>query len=517
MPRRYLFFTVFISGMTTLAVELTAARLLGAVFGTSNLVWASIIGLILIYLAAGYFLGGRWADRSPRPITLFTILAWGAFTAGLVPLLSKPVLPFAAAAFDRLQVTVLAGSFLGVLVLFSVPVTLLGTVSPFAIRLAIRSPEEAGDIAGRVYALSTLGSFIGTFLPVLVLIPLVGTTLTFLTFSLLLLAVAMFGLYLTGSNRRLLALSWMPLALLAATFLWGDTPFKRTAGQILETESAYNYIEVLERDGFRLLRLNEGQGVHSVYHPTQLNYFGPWEQFLVAPFFVPDTRPEDVKRIGIVGLAAGTSARQASAVFGPIPIDGWELDPEIIEIGRQYFGLDLPNLNALSQDGRWGLQSSPHRYTVIGVDAYRPPYIPWHLTTQEFFRLAHDRLEANGVLVINIGRAPEDRRLVEGLVGTIRSVFESVHVVDVPNTFNSIVFATRAPSTFDDLLRNYLALQEDPATHPLLLEAAATAINGLQPTPDSDTVFTDDRAPIEWLTNNLVLRYLLSNGTQGLQ
>ncbi len=225
MPRRYLFFTVFISGMTTLAVELTAARLLGAVFGTSNLVWASIIGLILIYLAAGYFLGGRWADRSPRPITLFTILAWGAFTAGLVPLLSKPVLPFAAAAFDRLQVTVLAGSFLGVLVLFSVPVTLLGTVSPFAIRLAIRSPEEAGDIAGRVYALSTLGSFIGTFLPVLVLIPLVGTTLTFLTFSLLLLAVAMFGLYLTGSNRRLLALSWMPLALLAATFLWGDTPF----------------------------------------------------------------------------------------------------------------------------------------------------------------------------------------------------------------------------------------------------------------------------------------------------
>jgi spermidine synthase len=404
-----------------------------------------------------------------------------------------------------------------VLVLFSVPITLLGTVSPFAIRLAITSPEKAGDISGRIYALSTLGSFIGTFLPVLVLIPLVGTTLTFLVFSLVLLAVAFFGLYLSRSNRRLLALSWMPLVLLAATFIWGDTPFKRTPGQVLETESAYNYIEVLERDGFTMLRLNEGQGVHSMYHPTQLNYYGPWEQFLVAPFFIPDTSPADVNRIGIVGLAAGTSARQASAVFGPVPIDGWELDPEIIDIGRRYFGLDLPNLNAIAQDGRWGLASSTQRYTVIGVDAYRPPYIPWHLTTQEFFQVVFDHLEPRGVMVINIGRAPEDRRLVDGLVGTIGSIFPSVYVVDVPNTFNSIVFATRLPSSFDDLLRNYLVLQADPAVHPLLLEAMATAISSRQPTPESATVFTDDRAPIEWLTNSLVLKFLLSNGTQGLQ
>ncbi len=181
---RYLYFTVFASGMTTLAVELTASRLLDAYFGTSSLVWASIIGLILIYLAAGYTLGGRWADRSPTPGTLYKILAWGAFLCGLVPLVARPVLKGAADAFDQLQVGILFGSFSGVLILFSFPVTLLGMISPFAIRLVLTDSRRAGSISGKVYTISTAGSFIGTFLPSLLLIPLLGTVRTFLAFSL---------------------------------------------------------------------------------------------------------------------------------------------------------------------------------------------------------------------------------------------------------------------------------------------------------------------------------------------
>ena len=142
----YLYFVVFSSGMTTLALELTASRLLGSVFGTSNLVWAAIIGLILIFLAVGYFIGGRWADRSPYYKTMYRILAWGAFTAGLVPLAARPVLRLAADAFDQLQVGVLFGSFTAVLILFTIPVTLLGMISPFAIRLAIHDPGQAGKI-----------------------------------------------------------------------------------------------------------------------------------------------------------------------------------------------------------------------------------------------------------------------------------------------------------------------------------------------------------------------------------
>src|SRR5512143_2603059 len=191
----YLYFTVFCAGMTSLAIEFAASRLLGNTFGTSNLVWASIIGLILIYLTVGYFIGGRWADRSPNLQTMYTVLAWGGFTAGLVPFISHPVLRIAAEAFDQLQVGILFGSFTAVLVLFIIPVTLLGMISPFAIRLAIVDSRQAGRISGQIYAISTLGSFLGTFLPVLVLIPLVGTTYTFLIFSLFLTTVALVGLW----------------------------------------------------------------------------------------------------------------------------------------------------------------------------------------------------------------------------------------------------------------------------------------------------------------------------------
>jgi len=503
--------------MTTLAVELTASHLLAPVFGNSTLVWASIIGLILIYLTAGYFLGGRWADRSPYPHTLFSILAWGAFTAGLVPLLAKPVLPLAAIAFDDLNFGVLAGSFLGVLILFIVPITLLGCISPFAIRLAVKRTSEAGTIAGRIYAISTLGSFIGTFLPVLVLIPLVGVAATFLIFSLTLLILALAGLGRTSGPRAALTLAWMPLVLIVLYLLVGPLPIKTTEGQVYETQSAYNYIEVLQNDGFTLLRLNEGQGIHSIYHPTELFYGGPWEQVLPAPFFNPDFNPEDVQSIAIVGLAGGTTARQATAVFGPIPIDGWEIDPKIIAVGQAYFGMTLPNLNARAEDGRWGLAHSNRQYTIISVDAYRVPYIPPHLTTQEFFQTVYDHLVPDGAMTINVGRAPNDRRLVDGLVGTISTVFPSVYVMDIPATFNSIVYATKQPTTADNFTANLARLQSNPTIHPLLLRAMTVTAQNLQPTPNSTTVFTDDHAPIEWLTNGLVLSFIFSGGAEDLK
>jgi spermidine synthase len=507
---RYLYFAVFASGMTTLALELSASRLLGSTFGTSNLVWASIIGLILIYLTLGYFVGGRWADRSPYFRTMYTIMAWGAFLSGLVPLVSRPVLRFAADAFDQLQVGILFGSFTAVLVLFSLPVTLLGTISPFAIRLAIRDPRQAGSLSGRIYAVSTLGSFIGTFLPVLIMIPLVGTTWTFLVFSSFLLIVALVGLGVSSDWRRVLSLAWMPVLLAVLALLVANRPIKSSPGQIFETESAYNYIQVQEIDGYRILRLNEGQGQHSIWHPTEIDFHGPWEQFLAAPFFNPAPYdPQQVQSMAIIGLAAGTAARQASLVYGDIPIDGYEIDPEIIAVGRQYFDMNEPNLNAIAQDGRWGLAHSQRRYTIVAIDAYRPPYIPWHLTTREFFQIVYQHLTEDGVLAVNAGRSPNDRRLVDGLVSTIRAVFPSVYVMDVPGTFNSIIYATIQPTTSQNLFDNLVTIYTSQDVQPLLLESVQRALINLQPTPESQVIFTDDWAPIEWITNNMVLNYVL--------
>lgn len=496
--------------MVVLALELSASRLLGRSFGTSNLVWSSIIGLIMIFLTIGYFLGGRWADRSPFPQTMYQVLAWGAFFAGLIPAIASPVLRLAANAFDQLNVAILFGSFMAVLILFSLPITLLGMISPFVVRLAIDDAQRAGEVAGLIYAISTLGSFIGSFLPSLVFIDLVGTNLTFIFFSLFLVLVALVGLGLSVGWKRALRLAWMPLALVALAFWVNRGPLKDSPGQIYETESSYNYIQVLELDGYRLLRLNEGQGVHSMWHATELDYQGPWEQFLAAPFFnSPPYAPEQVKSMAVIGLATGTVARQATAVYGAIPIDGFEIDPKIIAVGRELFDMNEPNLNAIAQDGRWGLDHSQRQYTIIAVDAYRPPYIPWHLTTQEFFQSVHEHLTEDGTLVINVGRSPSDRRLIDGLVGTIRTVFPSVYVMDVPNTFNSIVYATVQPTKIENLYTNLLALYPRQDVHPLLFASLERLVSNQQPTPDSQVVFTDDFAPIEWITNNMVLSYVM--------
>jgi spermidine synthase len=509
--KRLLYITVFFSGLATLGIELSAERLIGSVFGTSNLVWASIIGLILIYLTAGYALGGRWADRSPHSITLYRILAWGGFLAGLVPLISRPVLQAAANAFDELQLGVLFGSFASVLILLSIPVTLLGMISPFAIRLAVADARKVGRTAGDIYAVSTAGSFIGTFLPGLVFIPWIGTTRTFLFFSLLILAVALFGMQRTAGWKACFRLIWMPLVLVVLYFLLASGTIKRTAGQIYEVESAYNYIQVLETDGYRMLRLNEGQGIHSMWHPTVFDFAGPWEQFLAAPFF--NSPPYDlpqVQRIAIVGLAAGTTAAQATAVYGSLPIDGYEIDPEIIRVGQEFFAMNQPNLNPIAQDGRWGLEHSQEKYTIIGIDAYRPPYIPWHLTTQEFFQLVRQRLTEDGVMVINVGHSPNDRRLLDSLATTIGTIFPSVYVMDIPQTFNAIVYATVQPTTIDNLYANYSLLENREDVHPLLKISLQRIILNLRPTPSGGQVFTDDWAPIEWITNTMVLSFVFS-------
>jgi spermidine synthase len=179
--------------------------------------------------------------------------------------------------------------------------------------------------------------------------------------------------------------------------------------------------------------------------------------------------------------------------------------------------MNMPNLNAIPQDGRVGLAYSDKLYTVIGIDAYRPPYIPWHLTTQEYFQIVYDHLADNGVMVINVGRSPTDRELVESLVSTIETVFPSVYVMDIPGTFNSIIYATVQPTEVQNLYENLLALYTREDVHPLLINALQRVVINLQPAEGNGVVFTDDWAPIEWLTNNMVLSYVFFGDLESLQ
>jgi len=329
--------------------------------------------------------------------------------------------------------------------------------------------------------------------------------------------VALCGLGLSNGLRTMAPYLLMVFALVLLAVFVGNSNIKNTAGQVFETESAYNYIQVLEKNGYKYLRLNEGQGIHSVYKSGVVDFGGPWQQFLAGPFFYKGSQPEDIKRMAIIGLAAGTTARQAAAVFPNVVIDGYELDPEIIKIGEKYFGMNLPNLNIHIEDGRWGLTKSKDLYEIIAVDAYRPPYIPWHMTTMEFFQVAFDHLNEKGTLVINVGRAPNDRRLIDGLATTISAVFPSVYVMDIPDTFNSMIYATREPTRAENLNENMIKLSVRQDVNPLLTTTLYKTWLNLQPNPEKTIVFTDDLAPIEWITNNMVLNYVLFGDVENIQ
>jgi spermidine synthase len=287
---------------------------------------------------------------------------------------------------------------------------------------------------------------------------------------------------------------------------------------LYEAESPYNYIQVQEDTaGNRYLFLNEGEGVHSQWNKTVFGYGRTWDFFLAAPYFnAPTFAPQDVHSLAIVGLAGGTIARQYSHVYGSVPIDGIEIDPGIVEAGEKYFDLGaMSNLNVFVEDGRYMLNKLNRIYTVIGIDAYRPPYIPFHLTTVEFFREVRSHLETDGAVVVNVGRTSTDRRLVDAMTATLLRVFPSVHAMDVPLSFNTILVATVQPTSADNLSANLASLPPDAA--PLLRDTLTLAESTIVRTEASDVVFTDDRAPVESLVDSLVINFLLSGGAEQLR
>ncbi len=505
---RHLTLTVFLAGLTTLAVEFIASRLLQTVYGSSNLVWANVIGLVLLALSAGYYLGGRWADQDPRPERFYALICLAAYSAVVALLLAGLWVRPAAAALAAANLGAIGGTLAASALILVAPVTLLGAITPFAIRLSVNDISRAGRISGRLYAVSTCGSLAGAYLPVLVAIPLAGTRWSSLIFGLPLYLVGWWGALRFGA--RWARWLWLPLALLIP-LVWLATrgPLKATPGLIEARESAYNYIEVIQSGPCRHLRLNEGVGIHSIHCPDgDLPPEMVWGLLVAAPFYNPTPR---VERLAIVGLAGGTVARLYGQVWPSLHIDGFEVDPAIVSVGRTYFDLNRPDLSVLVGDGLYWLNQQREPYDVVILDAYRVPYIPWHLTTQEFFGEVRRRLTETGVLAVNVGRTPTDRRLVEALTATLLTVFPTVHTLDAPGSLNTVLTATAQP-TDARALRAALSAAEMPWLRAVL----SVAVANQQPTVAHPPVFRDDRAPVETLVDSLVIRYLLTTGLGGL-
>ena len=365
----------------------------------------------------------------------------------------------------------------------------------------------------------TLGSFIGTFLPVLLTIPSIGTRNTFLAFSLVLLVVALVGLARSGGRKLLLQHLWMPLDPdRTGVRQCRGSPSRPAPIRCSRPSRRTTTYRSSRPATSRYLRLNDGEGVHSVYSPDTLDYGGPWEQFLVGPYFYANAEPSQVTRMAIVGLAAGTAARQATAVYGPIPIDGFELDPKIVEVGRKYFGENLDNLTIHIGDGRWNLEQSPFRYDIIAVDAYRPPYIPPHMTTQEFYEICAAHLTDHGVLTINVGSVPGDRRLINGLATTMATVFPSVHVMDIPGTLNTMIYATMQPTSSANFAANLSRFASRNDIHPLLRSTMEVTFASLLPGyRDARRYSRMILRPIERIVDDMVVQFALGGELEGLK
>ena len=484
---------VFCVGAASLGAEIAAARLLAPYFGASTIIWANTIATILVALSAGYAIGGRLADRRPDMRGLCAIVLVAGVLLAIVPFVADPFLRLSVKALGSLSVGAFLGSLAAVLVLVAVPVMLLGTVAPYANRLSVQHVSQTGRTTGGLYAISTIGSLAGTFLAALLTIPSIGTHRTFIVFALALALVAVPGL------------GWRPFAIvpLAVAGALAIPPAAigadvRGGRVIFETETQYQYARVIQfRDGVRWLQLNEGVAIHSLYRPGSYLTGGYWDDPLVLPFANGLGPP---RRIAILGDAAGTIARAYGHFYPSTRVDAVELDGELTTIGRRYFHLGGPRLHLYTADARPWLQATRSRYDMILLDAYRQPYIPFYLLTHEFFDVVRRHLTTGGTFIINVGHLPGSNSLEQVVSATLRSVF-GVVVRDRVSDTNSLVVASMRPLAGANMIAGHARVPAD-------LQGLLAAVAGrLSPALRGGQVYTDDLAPVEWLTDLSIIRY----------
>lgn len=496
-PNRFLYALVFTVGISTLGAEIAAARLMAPFFGASTIVWANTIGIVLTALSVGYWVGGRLGDRYPSLRALCLTVLLGAALVAAIPFVAQPFLSISVEALDRIEAGAFVGSLFGVLFLVAIPVAVLGTVAPWAIRIAVPDVEHSGRTAGRLYAVSTVGSLLGTMLAALVLIPFAGTQRTFVAFALALAVVAAAGL---REGRFVVA----PVAIGAVLLIPPGVVKSSDRGTVIfEAESEHQYIRVVEEpDGDRLLELNEGQAVHSLLRAGSYLTGDVWDGYLVLPLAALGRPPE---RVAILGNAAGTTARAYGRYFPATRIDGVEIDAELEEVGLRFFDMGSnENLTVHNADARPWLRRSSGGYDAIFVDAYRQPYIPFYLTTEEFFTLVRDRLAPGGVVVVNAGH-PEGNDDLEKVLGrTMAAVFPSVRRDPIEPT-NTLLVASEGPVS---AARMRAAARELPAE---VRNLAAASAARLGPRLPGGAVYRDDRAPVEWLIDRSILGYASDN------
>jgi len=492
--RWYLYLTEFFSGMAVMAVELAASRLLAPYFSSSQIVWTIIIGTIMIALALGNLRGGRAVDRNPDPDILYRKLLVAAVWIAAIPVVGKYLI---VGISGLLVLTVntnflIIAAFVSCIVVFAYPLYLLGTVTPSLVKYAVTSLDEDGSIVGTLGAANTVGAIIGTFLPTFVTIPTVGTAITFLIFSGILLALGLIYFLDAKAGRRACTIS---LVLFVACSIFGNSDsfaFWNTA-LAYEGESVYNYLQVQERPDETILSTNVLFGVQSVKMRQDGLTDMYYDYALAAPVMAGVSGSHD-SDILVLGNGTGTYATQCARYFPAATVTGVEIDETITDLAYRYF--DCPESEqVVTYDGRAFIQQTDARYDVIMADAYRDITIPFQMSTREFFSQVRAHLKPGGVVVVNLNMtSPAENGINAALCDTIAEVFGPTYTVDVPEGGNREVFAG-----CDIDARSALS-SHAPSTDALDLHALMNRGSiGLASYEPGGEVMTDDRAPVEVL------------------
>jgi spermidine synthase len=475
--------TAAVAGAVMMALEMAASRLYAPYFGYSVYVWGSMISVVMAALAAGYAAGGWLADRMPAQTALFlAILASAAYQ--LIALYTMGSLLTSLAP---------SGDFLGAgaatAVLFAPSMAALAASGPVLVRLCSRS-GRVGSAAGKVYALSTIGSMAGILVASFSLLPHIGTHGTLRLLCAVSFAVA--GAGLIARIRYPIVAVVLALGILCSPDLgWGDNT-------IWSKESAYNLVRVVRKGTRTFLLLNHQTSVHTVREEsgTWTGYY--YDVFAVGPLL---TRAD---RALVLGMGAGASIHAMRTVAPQIDIDAVEIDPQVVKAAERWFAIDPtdPRLHIHVADARPWLLRSRRSYDVVQVDLYQGgPYVPFYLVTEEFFRLVRAHVTGDGLLMMNVFDTGSRQELVASIGATLRRAFPSV--VAVPGSNGNTMLIAFAQNHSVDSLRPGVAGGLPAAGLPDVIRTALASAIELRPTGGTP-VFTDDCAPIEEMTRRML-------------
>lgn len=504
-----------------MSLEFAVSRLLIPVFGSSIYTWGSLIGVVLVGLSGGYHLGGRLADKNPNFEKFCSIL----FSAGLyvlfIPFISSLIIDFTTAIIDvslddsNNNYTNNLNSLFTTFLLIIIPTLLLGMISPYAIKLATKSLDKLGNISGNLYSVSTIGSIVGTFVTVFVLIPLIEIDYVLYGVGILLIVSSLIGLRLIPKTLVLFLLIVLSFSLVFNDMQIVSLDFQNfhlhPGLLVYETETLYSHLDVIDNYNSinnRALFLNGYP--HSIMDksdPSSLE--SDYTKFFPLGLLLND----NTTRVLFIGGGGFSGPKYFMQHYPNISVDVVEIDPQVVEVAKQYFYLDgsNPKLRIYTQDAREFLVDYQGKYDIIVLDAFSKSYVPFHLMTVEFYNLLFDKLVDEGVVISNHIGSPNDKQSTSDLyranLKTFLEVFPKVYVLltDYSKALQNIILASvkteyvvennvSDKTAIADIQESNTKVIDEVNYEDYVLETSQITLNDVP-------ILTDQHAPVENLLN----------------